>query len=81
MKHYSRGRYAVFEKDVQTVRCQFLDSDVKSPLIYGHVMCVANLELKMLVGRFDDERPHASDSAVTHKLWSFQIAGNEGGCV
>jgi hypothetical protein len=32
------------------------------------------LAVKWLVERIDDERPHASDSAVTHELRSYQIA-------
>jgi hypothetical protein len=33
-----------------------------------------------LVGPVNDERPHAFDSAITHELWSYQIAVYEGVC-
>jgi hypothetical protein len=82
MKHYPRGRYAVFEGDVQTVPRQQIDLGIlKSPLLHGHVMRAVKLAVKRLVGRADDGRPHASDSAVTHELWTYQIAVYEGGYV
>jgi hypothetical protein len=72
MKHYLRGRYAIIEGDVQTIRRQKLNSDVlESPLLHGHVMHVLKLAMTRYV---DDERPHAPDGAIAHELWSYHIA-------
>jgi hypothetical protein len=46
MKHYLRGRYAIVEGDVQTVRRHKFDSDVlKCPLLHWHVMHILKLAM------------------------------------
>ena len=68
MKHNFRGRRAVLEGVVQTLRRQEPDSDIlKFPLFDWHVIHVLKRALTRC-GREETKRPQATHGGVTHKL-------------
>jgi len=76
MKHQLRGVRAVLQADVQNLRRQGLDSYVpKSAQLDRHELHVPKLVLTFC-GRVEAKRPHATDDAVTHELWRYQVRVN-----